>query len=167
MNDIFKRRSVREYLDKDVSIDIVKEMICAAMQAPSAMKQIPWHFVLIDKPHIKDLLDCSHGAMSLKECDKAVVFVMDTSLRCPEFLEQDMSSAIENFMLEGANNGIGTIWIGTYPHEDRVNYLRNYLNIKNPFTPYAIIGLGYPKNKDAFKILDDRFDLSRIHLGKW
>ena len=53
---------------------------------------------------------------------------MQNDLRCPEFLEQDMSSALENFMLEGRDHGLGTIWIGTYPHSERIDYLKKYLN---------------------------------------
>jgi len=167
MNDIFKRRSCRSFKDKPVKLDDVKEMIYAAMQAPSAMRQIPWEFVIVDKNEIPNLINCSHGAGSLKECDKVVIFVMRNDLRCPEFLEQDMSSCIENFMLEGCNLGLGTIWIGTYPHEERVDFLKKYLNIDNPYIPYAMVGVGYPKDENLFKFDETRFDDKRIHIGKW
>lgn len=167
MNKIFERRSCRSFIDKEVDITLVKEMIYAAMQAPSAMKQIPWHFVILDKKEIPTLMNCSHGAGSLRECDKVVVFIMQNDLRCPEFLEQDMSSAIENFMLEGRDLGLGTIWIGTYPHTERVNFLKDYLKIDNPYIPYAMVGVGYPKDSNIFKFEESRFDETRIHIGKW
>lgn len=167
MNDIFKRRSCRSFLDKEVDIKDIKEMIYAAMQAPSAMKQIPWDFVIVDKKEIPTLMNCSHGAGSLRECNKVVIFVMRNDLRCPEFLEQDMSSALENFMLEGKDLGLGTIWIGTYPHEERVNFLKKYLKIDDPFIPFAMVGVGYPKDSNIFKFEENRFDDERIHIGKW
>lgn len=167
MNDIFKRRSCRSFKDQEVKLDDVKEMIYAAMQAPSAMRQIPWEFVIVDKKEIPTLVNCSHGAQSLKECNKVVIFVMRNDLRCPEFLEQDMSSCIENFMLEGCNLGLGTIWIGTYPHKERVNFLKNYLKIDDPFIPYAMVGVGYPKDDNLFKFDETRFDDSKIHIGEW
>ena len=167
MNKIFERRSCRSFIGKEVDINIIKEMIYAAMQAPSAMRQIPWHFVIVDKTEIPNLINCSHGAGSLKECDKVVIFVMQNDLRCPEFLEQDMSSALENFMLEGRDHGLGTIWIGTYPHSERIDYLKKYLNIDNPYIPFAMVGVGYPKDSNIFKFDESRFDDSRIHIGKW
>ena len=55
MNDIFMRRSCRSFLDKEVKMSDLKEMLYAAMQAPSAMRQIPWHFVIVDKKEIPTL----------------------------------------------------------------------------------------------------------------
>ena len=167
MNEIFKRRSCRNFKDAIVKMEDIKEMLYAAMQAPSAMRQIPWHFVVVDRKEIPTLMMCSHGAQSLKECDKVVIFVMQNNLKCPEFLEQDMSSAIENFMLEGRNLGLGTIWIGTYPHKERVDFLKNYLKIDEPYIPYAMVGVGYPKDDKLFKFDETRFDDKRIHIGKW
>ena len=167
MNDIFKRRSCRSFIDKKVDLDLIKDMLYAAMQAPSAMRQIPWEFVVVDKDEIPTLMNCSHGAAALRECDKVVIFVMRNDLRCPEFLQQDMSASLENFMLEGKNKGLGTIWIGTYPHEERIDFLKKYLKITDPFIPFAMVGVGYPKDEDIFKFDETRFDDSKIHLGKW
>ena len=167
MNDIFKRRSCRSFKDKEVRLEDIKEMLYAAMQAPSAMKQIPWEFVIVDKKEIRSLMNCSHGAQSLRECNKVVIFVMRNDLRCPEFLEQDLSCAVDNFMLQGKDLGLGTIWIGTYPHKERVDFLKNYLNIDEPFIPFAMVGVGYPKDSNIFKFDENRFDDERIHIGKW
>jgi len=167
MNNIFKRRSCRSFKDIEVSMEDIKEMLYAAMQAPSAMKQIPWDFVVVDKSEIKTLINCSHGAQSLKECNKVVIFVMRNDLKCPEFLQQDLSCAIDNFMLEGADRGIATIWIGTYPHKERIDFLKNYLKIDDPFIPFAMVGVGYPKDEKLFKFDETRFDDKRIHIGKW
>ena len=45
---IFTRRSVRKYLPKPVPEEIVRKLLAAAMQAPSARNQQPWQFVVID-----------------------------------------------------------------------------------------------------------------------
>ena len=166
MNDIFKRRSCRSFKDKEVRLEDIKEMLYAAMQAPSAMKQIPWEFVIVDKKEIRSLMNCSHGAQSLRECNKVVIFVMRNDLRCPEFLEQDLSCAVDNFMLQGKDLGLGTIWIGTYPHKERVDFLKNYLNIDEPFIPFAMVGVGYPSDDNLFKFDENRFDDTKIHVGK-
>lgn len=166
MNKIFERRSVREFLDKDIPLEDVKDMLYASMQAPSAKRQLPWSFVVLDKTHISKLMQASSGAKALKEANKVVVFIMNTGLICPEFVEQDMASALTCFMLEARNKNVGSIWIGTYPHEDRVKFINDYLGIKEPNKAFAMVGIGYPKD-EAFKLLDERFDDTRIHIGKW
>ena len=44
---IKSRRSVRSYQDRDISDDILHRIIDAAMTAPSAGNQQPWHFIVI------------------------------------------------------------------------------------------------------------------------
>ena len=44
MNSIFKRRSIRKYLDKEVEQEKVDLLLKAAMNAPSAGNQQPWEF---------------------------------------------------------------------------------------------------------------------------
>ena len=41
---IFHRRAVRQYSDRAVDPDTVQKLLCAAVQAPSAMNQQPWVF---------------------------------------------------------------------------------------------------------------------------
>ena len=166
MNDIFKRRSIRNFSNEEVSLEDINKMIEAAVQSPSARNQKPWHFVILDETKKEELMKMSHGAQNLKEANKFVAFVMDLSLSNPEFAPLDMSACVNNFMLEAYNLGIGSLWVGVYPITERMQYLNNLLQIKEPFQAFALVGLGYPKNKDDFKFLD-RFDESRIHVGKW
>ncbi|NLN41990.1 MAG: nitroreductase family protein, partial [Clostridiales bacterium] len=52
MNAIFKRRSIRKYTHKVVPEEHIEQMLKAAMAAPSAGNQQPWHFVVIDDKQI-------------------------------------------------------------------------------------------------------------------
>jgi nitroreductase len=45
---IHSRRSIRQYQDKPVPEEVVRQLLAAAMQAPSARNQQPWQFVVID-----------------------------------------------------------------------------------------------------------------------
>ena len=42
------RRSIRQYLDKPVPQDVLRQVLASAMYAPSACNQQPWQFVVID-----------------------------------------------------------------------------------------------------------------------
>ena len=55
MKAIFKRRSIRKYLNKLVSERTVKELLRAGMAAPSAGNEQPWHFIVIRN---RQILDC-------------------------------------------------------------------------------------------------------------
>ena len=59
--DVIKsRRSIRKYLDKPISREIVDKLIEAAKWAPSGMNEQPWGFIVAqDKALIKELSDRS------------------------------------------------------------------------------------------------------------
>jgi nitroreductase len=46
---IHTRRSIRNYQDRPVPGELIKKLLAAAMQAPSARNQQPWQFVVIDE----------------------------------------------------------------------------------------------------------------------
>jgi nitroreductase len=48
-----KRRTVREFSDRDVPEEIIKNCILAAGSAPSGANMQPWHFVVVSDPKIK------------------------------------------------------------------------------------------------------------------
>ena len=47
VSEIYRRTSVRNFLDKDVSDDLIIQIIKAGMQAPSAKNQQPWEFYIV------------------------------------------------------------------------------------------------------------------------
>ena len=51
MEEIFKRVSIRKYLDKPVEKEKVERILRAGMQAPSAGNQQPWEFYVVDCLH--------------------------------------------------------------------------------------------------------------------
>ena len=52
-NNIKKRRSIRDFNNKNFSIDIIKNALLAAGSAPSGANLQPWHFVIIKNSEIK------------------------------------------------------------------------------------------------------------------
>ena len=44
---IFSRRSIRKYQEKDVSEEMITDLLQAAMAAPSAVAKDPWHFIVV------------------------------------------------------------------------------------------------------------------------
>ena len=50
---IRSRRTVREFSDKIVPMDVIKNIIKAASSAPSGANKQPWHFVIVRDPYLK------------------------------------------------------------------------------------------------------------------
>ena len=48
-----KRRSLREFSDKPVSLEIMENILMTASSAPSGANKQPWTFCLVGDPEIK------------------------------------------------------------------------------------------------------------------
>ena len=47
LDAIYHRRAVRDFSDRPVSVDTIRDLIDAAIQAPSAMNLQPWGFAVV------------------------------------------------------------------------------------------------------------------------
>ena len=53
LTNISSRRSVRDFSDKAVPIDLITNAVKAAASAPSGANKQPWYFVIVTNPRIK------------------------------------------------------------------------------------------------------------------
>lgn len=166
MNAIFRRRSIRTYTTQEVSDAQIKRLLEAGMNAPSAGNQQPWQFVVIkNKPVLHHLAEASPYANMLHGAAAAILVCGDlTNARHADFWVQDCSAAVENILLEVEESGLGAVWLGMYPREDRVAYLRKALKIPEEIIPFALISIGYP---DETREPPNRYDESRVHYEHW
>lgn len=58
---IYSRRSIRRYLDKPVSRELVEKILDAARWAPSAHNRQPWRFAIIEHANTKHALAAAMG----------------------------------------------------------------------------------------------------------
>lgn len=52
-DDIKRRRTVRDFSDRSVPVEIIKDSIKAAGTAPNGANLQPWHFVVVTDPEVK------------------------------------------------------------------------------------------------------------------
>ncbi len=52
-NNISRRRTVRDFSDQAVDIEVIENAVRAAGSAPSGANKQPWHFVIISKQEVK------------------------------------------------------------------------------------------------------------------
>jgi nitroreductase len=166
MSLIFKRRSIRRYTAQSVPRELITKVLQAGMAAPSAGNEQPWHFIIVDERGILERIPEFHPySQMLKEASVAIVVCGDLTLeKYQGFWVQDCSAAAENMLLMAEEMGLGSVWLGVYPLEDRVRGVKKLLDLPEQIIPLAILPLGYPAEKKE-KI--ERFDESRIHTNNW
>jgi len=162
-----RRRSVREFQNREVPLDLVREMIRETCLAPSAMNGQPWRFsVVTNREKIKELSDESKKNLlsDLKANPSSPLQRYGDILRDPQFnvfynapclvyvcgpselgsLEVDCSLAACYFMFAAVARHLGTCWIGLGAHLRNPSTLDN-LGVTRDLQIVAPIILGYPK----------------------
>ena len=161
MNSIFSRVSIRKYKDKPVEKEKTEAILRAAMQAPSAVNQQPWEFyVVTSKEKLEELSRVSPYAGMTKSAPAAIVSTYRKASIVPAYAQIDMSIAMENMWLETDAQGLGGVWLGIAPIEERMKAVERILNLPDTVRAFAIFPYGYP---DEERKQQDRFDQSRIH----
>jgi len=163
---IHTRRSIRRYTDKKISEEIIREILKAAMQAPSAGNQQPWQFVVIDDRNLLEKIPSIHPhAQMAREAQLAVLVCGDLGLESIKgYWVQDCSAATQNLLLAAHALGLGAVWCGVYPREERVEEFRKLLELPKNIVPFALVPIGYPGEK---KEREERFKVERVHRNKW
>ncbi|EYE89512.1 NADH dehydrogenase [Fervidicella metallireducens AeB] len=168
MKVIFNRRSIRKYKDRPVENEKVDKLLRAAMQAPSAGNQQPWEFIVVqEKDNLKKLSGMSPYSKLIADAPVAFVLLANEDrMKFPENWQQDMGAAAQNILLEAVELGLGAVWLGVAPLEDRVNYVKKMFNLQDTLKPYCVIALGYPAEGEENKFID-RYDETRVHFEKF
>ncbi len=160
IDNILTRTSVRSYLDKPVEASKIERMLRAGMAAPSAVNKQPWHFVVVtDQTQLQALAKANPNAGMVAKAPLAIVVCGDMKKALPgktqEFWVQDCSAATENILLAANALGLGAVWTGAYPSDERVKEISKVLELPEHIVPLNIIAIGYPdspnKPKDKWK----------------
>lgn len=163
---LFTRRSIRKYTEEDVSDADVELLLKAAMLAPSAMNERPWHFVVVRDAAVRAAL--SEATPYVKMAAHApVVFVVCGDLdddKAGGRWVQDCSAAIENLLIAARGKNIGTVWCALHPDAERVATVRRILGIPERVVPLGLVCAGHPAQPFAEA---DRFMPERIHRERW
>lgn len=164
---IFTRRSVRKFhKDQVVEQDKVDTILRAGMIAPSTANQQPWHFLVINEREILDKIPTVHPyAQMVLQAPLAIISCVDMNLDVHAgFWVQDLSNASMNILLAARDLGLGAVWLGVYPREDRVQALQELFNLPENIVPFNIIPMGY---SDMEQKKMDRFIPERVHYNEW
>ena len=160
LDNIATRTSIRDYEARPVENEKIEKMLRAAMAAPTAMNKQPWHFVVVDQRAVLDALsEANPYAKMIKKAPLAIVVCGDTEKMIEgggrDFWIEDASAATENLLLAAHALGLGAVWTGAYPAEDRCKAISKALSLSDNLIPLNMVVIGYPAEhpqpKDKFK----------------
>ncbi len=152
MEAIRNRRTIRRFLQKPISFEILEELVDAARLAPSGGNLQAWEFIVVDEP---DLCESVFSTLAwaaylgpegnTKEGERPVAYII--SLNNKNFKsvtpQADFGAAIENILLAAWDKGIGSCWIGSVQREK----LAQILNLPQNYSIEYVVALGYPAEK--------------------
>jgi nitroreductase len=164
---IITRRSVRHFTDEPVSEEQVNTLLRAAMQAPSAVNAQPWHFVVVnERPLLKAITSIHPYAECVHQAPLAVLVCADLALeKSPGYWVQDCSAATQNLLLAARALGLGAVWLGIYPIQERIEGLRRLLHLPERVQPLSLAAVGHPLGE--YPPPENRFRPDRVHYNRW
>ena len=174
---IKSRKSVRKFLDKEVSDDVIMKLFNSAIQAPYGggprVEAQLWEFILVKNNEIKDKLTLGDKDRKFVKEAPIVIVVCADKNKDPKYKNWDISMAlaIENLLLLAHDLGLGACYVDTYNHheghkEDRTKLVQA-LNLPNNIELIAIIPVGYPDPSEKIEKKELRNIKEMIHLDKW
>lgn len=170
LDAIAQRHSVRHFTTEAIPADTLELLARAGMAAPTACNKQPWAIMAIND---RIVLDTLYSAMQYSEtmakAPAAIVVCGDMSKAMTEiareFWIQDCSAMTENILVAIHALGLGAVWTGVHPIPERLEAVRNTLNLPDNIIPLCVILVGHPEaGADEVK---DKWLPENYHLNKW
>ena len=162
---IRERESIRNYdPERPVDKDTLDRILEAGRLAPSAANFQPWRFLLVSSPEMLDKVrpcygrewfaDAPHILVVVGKVDQAWVRKKDDY----NFIETDLTIAMDHMILAAEFEGVATCWIGAFDPD----MLRKALSLTENEIVYSLTPLGYPKEGFTKKMDKKRKPLDEV-----
>lgn len=166
---IHQRKSVRKFTDQVVSKSQLETLVKAGMAAPSAVNRQPWAFVAVEDRATLDALSAGLPYAKMLTTASAAIIVCGDMTKAldgaaQEYWIQDCSAASQNILLAVESLGLGAVWTGVYPSEERMQIVRQALDLPAHIIPLNVIPVGYPTGVEKAK---DKWKAENMHWNKW
>ncbi len=164
---IYGRRSTRDYTTQAIDEALIGRLIDAAVQAPSAVNQQPWTFMVLRDQALLDRvsreakaymlkaqsaeLEDGHFLSLLNDEDFQIFYhapalILISGNAPGQWMVEDCALAAENLMLTAYAEGLGSCWIGFAQGFLNTPEGKNVLGLPLEWTPVAPIIVGYPRS---------------------
>ena len=155
---ISRRRSIRDFSEKEISAEYLNMILESARLAPSATNAQDWFFYVVKSREAREKIAASEPFLANQFLRKAPVVVVGcernpglvgvatgvvmkaVGVRKGSWGDVDVSIALEHMVLTAADLGIGSCWVGIFD-EKRISRL---LDMPDDHRIVALLALGYP-----------------------
>ena len=159
---ILARRSIRKYTEQPVAPEQIRQLLEAAMAAPSGHNIQPWHFVTVtDRRSLSRLAEGHPYAKMLFQAPLCIAVCGE-----PEsvFWAQDCSAATQNILLAATALGLGAVWCGVHPQAELEALVREVLGVPPEIVPFALVAVGHPAQTKEPRT---QYQEARVHSERW
>ena len=162
--NMLTRRSVRKFERTPITEAEVEKLLRAAMYAPSACNRRPWEFIVIDDPAILAKLPEVHPhAPMAAQAPLSILVCGDVNREHPSgYWVVDCAAAVENLLLAAHAIGLGAVWTGIYPREERIVGMQRLLNLPANIRPHALVVIGHAAESP---VTQERYEKERVHYN--
>lgn len=169
---IFKRRTIRRFKQKPISIDILKKLIDYARIAPMARNIQGIEFIIVQKPEFQEkLFPLLRWASSLPEDQRTpekgreptAYFIVLNNIKIKNsYYNFDVGAAVENILLEAVNFGLGCCWKAAINRER----IRELFKIPEHYEIMQVISMGYSDENSVLEPYERSFDYWKDDAGE-
>jgi nitroreductase len=171
------RASIRQYDERAVSDTDIIAIVEAARRAPSAENAQPWRFVAVKSAASREALArvCFSGIFSPTRfaarapllvalcAERAGLIEAGKSIKDRAMYQLDCGIAGEHLVLQAAELGLGTCWIGWFNRRAA----RKALGVPWHVRVVSLIAVGYPRAGDVRKQRPRKPLSSILRLDSW
>ena len=164
---IYTRRSTRDFTAEPVDEKIIRELVDAAVQAPSAVNQQPCSFCVVRDKALLGAISQASKAHMLRSTPVALmshhfqqilnddtfdifyhapVLILISSVADIPWAVEDCALAAENLMLAARARNLGSCWIGFAQAWLATAEGKAALKLPDAYRPVAPIIVGHPKS---------------------
>ena len=160
---IMKRRSARNFRDKEIPEKVIEQLVDAANNAPSGGNIQPISIILVQEAEARKELARMVGDQPwVKNATLSMIFCIDfnrlkkwASMSDTEYKGEkalhsfliayaDLMCSAQNVVILAESHGLGSVYIGTIL--DAIDPARGYFNIPKYVLPMMVLSIGYPKS---------------------
>ena len=169
IENIMTRVSVREFTGEFISQEQIDTLLRATMAAPSALNHQPWAFIVVTDRAVLDQIGeqlpysrCANKpACAIIPCGDLTKAIEGEG---QNFWINDVSAATENLLLAAHAMGLGAVWTGIHPGQERINILKEILALPEHIIPLCVVPIGVPAEQPEVK---NKYKEENIHYNKW
>jgi len=138
------RRSIRDFLDKEVTDEQIEQILEAGRWAPSGLNNQPWRFVVIKNEEIKRCVaDCTRYSSTIKAANMLIAVFLDSNVMYDRTKDvQSIGACIQNMLLVIHELGLGACWMGEILNQRQD--VEKLLEVPDNLELMVVLAIGYP-----------------------